>query len=299
MSQYKGIGIYCLTIVVNSDTKSLSNLLGEGRLRPKVKPKAERVRYPRAGLPPGLGRRRASARRHYDRRGLCPTTPSCPKSRGVAQKPTRIPLSLAFLALIGAIVVAPLNKVGAHSFAGIRAAKSQPVAPFDEMRLSENVLIVGSTPYNKQRLNAGWMHRPINQRTSSCHLNKLTQLRRSGRYEKRLGRISVSIFWRDWTRRSAPVDLKSHFPGWRTAAVLPSRRNSEARDVELGAAFIPFGQLPVINRTFGIGRESQFDIEAIEINEGALDFGEGASSNTNGYTSSIWPVARQLSPRRR
>jgi hypothetical protein len=186
----------------------------------------------------------------------------------------------AALIFIGAIIITPLECARSHSFVPDGTAQSQPVAPFNEVLFLENILVIGTAPYQDERFNSQRAHGPLYDiGGGGGDLDYSASFDGPRRKEKRLGGASIDIFgWGDRSGWTPPIDLYCHIPSRRTAAIFPSRLHSEASDYELGKGAIPFGfPLRTMNAdsfhigwSRQIGTGCQFIVESIEKNEGAL-----------------------------
>jgi hypothetical protein len=175
----------------------------------------------------------------------------------------------AWAALIGTIVVAPLDEARAHPFPlPFVSFKSEPVAPFDKMGLSENILVIGPPPNKNWRFRAPWVQGPVDEYGRFGYINDSTSLYSFWRDEQRLVDSSINVLWRYRPHRAAPIDSNGHPSCRGIPAIFPSWLDGEARDEEARVRSISFGQ--VLNLNFAVECGSEFVIEPIKKNEGTF-----------------------------
>ena len=178
----------------------------------------------------------------------------------------------AALAFINAIVITPLDKLGAHPFAADRSTQSELVTPFGEVGLAENVSVICSPP--NEHLWARWngIPLPINEGHGAGHLNRVARLGGLGTEKERHPVIrigEIGSIGMNWSIRATPIDTDSHVFDWRCPAVFPARLGREPRDKEPGIISVWFRQNLIFNDA-AIGGGSQFNIEPVKKNEGTF-----------------------------
>jgi len=152
----------------------------------------------------------------------------------------------AALAFINAIVITPLDKLGAHPFAADRSTQSELVTPFGEVGLAENVSVICSPP--NEHLWARWngIPLPINEGHGAGHLNRVARLGGLGTEKERHPVISIGeigSIGMNWSIRATPIDTDSHVFDWRCPAVFPARLGREPRDKSPGSFLYGSGKI--------------------------------------------------------
>jgi hypothetical protein len=203
------------------------------------------------------------------------------RARRFASLPTlRLLLALIF---IGAVVIAPLDKVCAQ-IPPIMAIKPQLSAPFNPMLPTKNVFVISPTPNENQRRVSNWVPTPVNQSLDARHIYKSTQFDCLRTNKKFNWRISVAVVEHQIATRAAPIDSNSHIFSLCLASVPPLRCDSKTSDVETRVRLIFLRQILNINH-LGICGSSQFRTKPIKENERTpcvtevsfLDFPQGSS----------------------
>jgi len=176
------------------------------------------------------------------------------------------PAQLTRASFIGSVVIAPLNEARAESFAPM-AFESNSVAPFDEVGVPEDILVVRPSPnYHKGGV-ADWIEPVVNDRLCALHFNELGRFYglRSDKKEPR--GVSVHIVWWNGAARRLPVNADRHFVGRGISSIFPSWLSGKAPDVELRIDEHYFDWNVVIRS------RCEFAVEAVNDDKGAVGGG--------------------------